>query len=211
MNSRFEYLTLLNREVRDEIIVCNSGGTQYELFNINDRKANFYAPGVGVVCQVALGMSLAIPERKVIALDGDGSLLLNLGILPVLGHERPANLLIIVFDNGFYEAGGNKRSLAGFETRLEDMAKGAGVDTVSVISDLGEFETAIRTALTVPGFRFLVVKTEPGRVGGNPKTTSGMEIKFRFARYVEESLGRSIFQPPTQSFKSATSSSKEKA
>ena len=136
--------------------------------------------------------------------DGDGSLLLNLGILPVLGHERPDNLLIIVFDNGFYEAGGNKRSLAGFETRLEDMARGAGVDTVSVISNLGEFETVIGTALTDSGFRFFVVKTEPGRVGGDPKTTSGMEIKFRFARYVEESLGRSIFQPPTQTFKSAT-------
>ncbi len=208
MNSRYEYLTLLNRELRDELIVCNSGGTQYELFNINDRKANFYAPGVGVVCQVALGMSLAVPERKVIALDGDGSLLLNLGILPVLGHERPSNLLIIIFDNGFYEAGGNKRSLAGFETRVEDLARGAGIDSVMLISDLAEFEIHIKTNLTSPGFCFFVVKTQPGRVGGDPKTNSGMEIKFRFARYVEESLGRSIFQAPTQSFKNANPSSK---
>ncbi len=204
MNSRYEYLTLLNREVRDQLIVCNSGGTQYELFNINDRKANFYAPGVGVVCQVALGMSFAIPERKVIALDGDGSLLLNLGILPVLGHERPPNLLIIVFDNGFYEAGGNKKSLAGFEARIEDMARGAGINTVRLISNLAEFESHIKPALASPGFCFFVVKTQPGRVGGEPKTASGMEIKFRFARYVEENLGRSIFQPPTQSFKTTT-------
>lgn len=208
MNTRFEYLTLLNRELRDELIVCNSGGTQYELFNINDRKANFYAPGVGVVCQVALGISLAVPERKVIALDGDGSLLLNLGILPVLGHERPSNLLIIIFDNGFYEAGGNKRSLAGLETKIEDLAKGAGIDSVLLVSNLAEFETHFKAALTGPGFRFFVVKTQPGRVGGDPKTTSGMEIKFRFARYVEESLGRNIFQPPTQSFKNENPSSK---
>nr|NIO06829.1 hypothetical protein [Deltaproteobacteria bacterium] len=165
---------------------------------------------VGVVCQVALGLSLAIPERKVIALDGDGSLLLNLGILPVLGHERPSNLSIIVFDNGFYEAGGNKRNHSGMETKLEEMARGAGIDAVSVIRTTDEFSTAMRQALTNPGFRFLVAKTEPGRVGGDPKTTSGMEIKFRFARYVEESLGRNIFQAPTQSFKGTEPKSKEK-
>lgn len=200
MNLRHEHIALLARELRDEIVVCNSGGTQDELFTAADREANVYAPGVGLVCQVALGIALAIPDRRVIALDGDGSLLLYLGILPVLAHERPENFLVIVFDNGLYEAGGNRPSLAGSGTRLEELARGAGIEAVTVQTSLEEFAADLKAALSDSGFRFFVVKVRPGRVGGVPKTISGMENKFRFMRYVEERLGKKIFQPPTQRY-----------
>jgi sulfopyruvate decarboxylase subunit beta len=84
--------------------VTNTGGTQHELFSLGDRDANLYAAGIGLVSQVGLGLAIALPNRRVIALDGDGSLLLNLGILPVLAQESPKNLLIVVFDNGLYES-----------------------------------------------------------------------------------------------------------
>jgi thiamine pyrophosphate-dependent acetolactate synthase large subunit-like protein len=106
MNLRHEYLSALVSELTDEIIVTNSGGTQHELFSLADRDANFYATGIGLASPVALGLAIALPNRKIIALDGDGSLLLNLGILPVLADERPQNLTILVFDNGLYESGG---------------------------------------------------------------------------------------------------------
>ncbi len=200
MNQRHEYIAVLARELRDEIVVCNSGGTQDELFTAADRDANVYAPGVGLVCQVALGVALAIPDRRVIALDGDGSLLLNLGILPVLAHERPENFLVVVFDNGLYEAGGNHPSLAGLGTKLEEVARGAGIEAVSLNTSVEDFAADLKAALSDQGFRFFVIKVKPGRVGGAPKTISGMENKFRFMRYVEERLGKKIFEPPTQRY-----------
>ena len=200
MNLRHEYIAVLSQELQDEIIVCNSGGIQDELYTAADRDANVYAPGVGLVCQVALGVALAIPERTVIALDGDGSLLLNLGILPVLAHQRPKNLFVIIFDNGVYEAGGNLATLAGKGTKLEELARGAGIEGVTVQTSVESFATDLKAALRHEGFHFFVVKVKPGRVTGAPKTISGMENKFRFMRYVEEKLGKTIFQPPTQRY-----------
>lgn len=200
MNLRHEYIAALSRELHDEIIVCNSGGIQDELYTANDREANVYAPGVGLVCQVALGVALAIPERTVLALDGDGSLLLNLGILPVLADQRPKNLFIIVFDNGVYEAGGNVATLASKGTKLEELARGAGIPGVVSHASLKSFAADLNSTLRQEGLRFFVVKVKPGRVVGAPKTISGVENKFRFMRFVEEKLGKKILQPPTQRY-----------
>ena len=200
MNLRHEYIAALAQELKDEIIVCNSGGVQDDLYSAADREANIYGPGVGLVCQVALGVALAIPERTVIALDGDGSLLLNLGILPVLADQKPKNLFFIVFDNGVYEAGGNVPTLASKGTKLEELARGAGIQAVAVQTGVQDFVTDLKAALSHDGLRFFVVKVKPGRVAGAPKTISGMENKFRFMRYVEEKLGKNIFQPPTQRY-----------
>jgi len=200
MNLRHEYIAALVQELKDEIIVCNSGGVQDDLYSAADRDANIYGPGVGLVCQVALGVALAIPERTVIALDGDGSLLLNLGILPVLADQKPKNLFVIVFDNGVYEAGGNVPTLASKGTKLEELARGAGIQAVAVQTGVQDFVTDLKAALSHGGLRFFVVKVKPGRVAGAPKTISGMENKFRFMRYVEEKLGKNIFQPPTQRY-----------
>ena len=200
MNLRHEYIAALVQELKDEIIVCNSGGVQDDLYSAADREANIYGPGVGLVCQVALGVALAIPERTVIALDGDGSLLLNLGILPVLADQKPKNLFVIVFDNGVYEAGGNVPTLASKGTKLEELARGAGIQAVAVQTGVQDFAADLKAALSHEGLRFLVVKVKPGRVAGAPKTISGMENKFRFIRYVEGKLGKNIFQPPTQRY-----------
>ena len=135
-----------------------------------------------------------------IALDGDGSLLLNLGILPVLADQKPKNLFVIVFDNGVYEAGGNVPTLASKGTKLEELARGAGVQGVAVQTSVEDFVTELKAALSHDALRFFVVKVKPGRVAGAPKTISGMENKFRFMRYVEKRLGKNIFSPPTQRY-----------
>jgi thiamine pyrophosphate-dependent acetolactate synthase large subunit-like protein len=208
MNLRHEYIAALAQDLKDEIIVCNSGGVQDDLYSAADREANIYGPGVGLVCQVALGVALAIPERTVIALDGDGSLLLNLGILPVLADQKPKNLFVIVFDNGVYEAGGNVPTLASKGTKLEELARGAGIQGVAVQTGVQDFVTDLKAALSHDGLRFFVVKVKPGRVAGAAKTISGMENKFRFMRYVEGKLGKNIFQPPTQRYTGGKSSDK---
>lgn len=198
MSFRHEYLSLLASELKDEIVVTNTGITQHEWSHLADRDANLYAPGMGLVCQVALGLAIALPRHRIIALDGDGSLLLNLGILPVLGHEKPQNLMIIVFDNGCYESIGSNRTLSSFGADFEVMARGAGIENSKTLTHLDQFLASIHTALSVPGCCFLVVKVDPGGLSVPPKKMSGMENKFRFVRYIEKTEGKAILEPPTQ-------------
>ena len=198
MNLRHEYLTALGRELSNEIIVTNTGGTQHELFSLGDRDANLYAAGIGLVSQVALGLAIALPNRKVIALDGDGSLLLNLGILPVLARERPPNLLVLVFDNGLYESGGNTPTLAGAGTDLAAIARGAGVKQAEIIDSLEQFKQDIPAVLQRATFEFFVIRIEPGGLAITPKGMSGVENKFRFMRHIEASEGKRIFFTPVR-------------
>jgi sulfopyruvate decarboxylase subunit beta len=196
MNQRHEYLSCLAPELRDELIVTNTGGTQHELFSLADRDATLYAAGIGLVSQVALGLALALPNRKVIALDGDGSLLLNLGILPVLAQQKPENLLILVFDNGLYESGGNTPTLSGLGTDLSAIATGAGIQNVRKIQSVAEFKNSLETALYGSEFAFYVIRIEPGGLPVTPKAMSGVENKFRFIRHIEATAGKQIISTP---------------
>lgn len=198
MNQRHEYLTALGRELTDEIIVTNTGGTQHELFALGDRDATLYAAGIGLVSQVALGLAIALPNRKVVALDGDGSLLLNLGILPVLAQQRPPNMIVLVFDNGLYESGGNTPTLTASGADLAGIARGAGLKQAESIDSLEQFKQEISTALKQPGFEFFVIRIEPGGLPITPKGMSGVENKFRFIRHIEETEGKRIFYTPVR-------------
>ncbi len=202
MNLRHEYLTLLAREVDKDIVVTNTGITQHEWSYLADRDSNLYAPGLGLVCQVALGIAIALPKRKVIALDGDGSLLLNLGILPVMAHENPGNLLVLVFDNGAYESLGDAPALTLFGTDLAAMARGAGIETAKTITSTDGFLPELNSTPSPPGLRFFVIKVDPGGLSVPPKIMSGAENKFRFVRHIESTEGKTILSPPTQAPKS---------
>lgn len=196
MNFRHEYLSSLVKELTDEIIVTNVGGTQHELFSLGDRDGNLYAVGIGLVSQVALGLAIALPNRKIIALDGDGSLLLNLGILPVLAQETPKNLLILVFDNGLYESGGNTATLSASGADLAAIAGGAGIRNPKSIDSLDQFIRCLKPALQGSAFDFFVIRVKPGAVPVTPKGMSGLENKFRFMRYIEATEGKSSFSRP---------------
>ena len=196
MNARHEYLSCLAQELADQIIVTNTGGTQHELFSLGDRDATLYAAGIGLVSQVALGLAIALPNRKVIALDGDGSLLLNLGILPVLAQQKPGNLLVLVFDNGLYESGGNTPTLSGSGTDLAAIAAGSGITNVKTIRSVAEFKETITAALNRFEFSFSVIRIEPGGLAVTPKGMSGVENKFRFIRHIEATEGKRIFSTP---------------
>jgi sulfopyruvate decarboxylase subunit beta len=198
MNFRHEYLSALVKELRHEIIVTNTGGTQHELFTLGDRDANLYAAGIGLVSQVALGLAIALPKRKIIALDGDGSLLLNLGILPVLAQQTPKNLLVMVFDNGLYESGGNTATLSASGADLAAIAKGAGVTNPKTIDSLDGFIQIFKPALQGSAFDFLVIRVKPGGLPVTPKGMSGVENKFRFIRYIEATEGKRIFSTPVR-------------
>ncbi len=113
--TRFDAIDLTHRTLTDEPVVVNLGHAAYELFAAGDRPLNFYTWGsMGLTSSIALGLALARPDRRVVALDGDGSLLMNLGSLATIAVCAPANLLVLVLDNGRYgTTGGQATPTAG--------------------------------------------------------------------------------------------------
>src|SRR3978361_122065 len=93
----------------DEAVVAGIGNTNFDLWAAGHRAQNFYMLGsMGLACPIALGVALAQPERGVIALEGDRSLLVALGFLATVGMLRPRNLTIVIMDNGIYQITGKQ-------------------------------------------------------------------------------------------------------
>jgi sulfopyruvate decarboxylase subunit beta len=139
-------------------------------------------------------MALGLPRRKVIALDGDGSLLMNLCSLPTMARMSPNNLLHIVFDNEVYEASGSKKTATGAGTDLVGIARAAGVKYACWANSPEEFVDAIRAALGGNNLCFIGVKVSTERAEVPPYPVDEVENKYRFIRYVERTEKLSILK-----------------
>jgi thiamine pyrophosphate-dependent acetolactate synthase large subunit-like protein len=144
-----------------EPVLSNLGRNTYDLFAAGHRPQNFYTWGaMGTVSSVGLGLALARPDLRVVVLDGDGSLLMNLGSLATIASQRPANLIHIVCDTGTYETTGGQASPTAGVTDLAALGKGAGIAHVERVADLDQFERAVRRSLKDPGPWLIVAKME---------------------------------------------------
>lgn len=197
MSTRFECLSRLVTRIGDALVVTGPGATARELCALNDRDGNLYRVYMGGVVPIALGLALALPDRQVIALDGDGSLLMGLTILPVVGYYKPKNLLVIVFDNEIYEGAGGLPTLTAHETDLTAVARVVGVRHVRETTDVEAFEQALEAALQAKETGFLVAKVGPG-TRAPYADLDGVENKYRFVRYVEKTEGVRVLGPPAR-------------
>lgn len=197
MSTRYECLSRFVSRIEDALVVTGPGATTRELCALNDRDGNLYRAYMGGVVPIALGLALAFPHRRVIALDGDGSLLMGLTILPVVGHYKPRNLLVIVFDNGIYEGAGKLPTLAGPDTNLAAIARAAGIRSARETTDTEAFEQALDAALQAGETGFLVAKVEPGSQAPYAEL-DGIENKYRFVRYIEKTERVRVFEPPAR-------------
>ena len=111
--------------------------------------------------KVGLGLALARPDLRVIVLDGDGSLLMNLGSLATISTLRPANLVHIVFDNRMYETTGGQATHTAKGVNLAAIARGAGLSQVREVRDLPSFANAAEAALREAGPWFIVASVDP--------------------------------------------------
>src|SRR5688572_19665489 len=132
----YECLQALAERVSDELVVTNLGGVAREWFALNDRDGNLYRPYMGHPTPLALGLALALPHRRVLAIDGDGSMLMGLTVLPVIASQNPSNLVIIVIDNEAYEATGGPPSLTAGGTDLSGMARAAGIPNTWLVREI---------------------------------------------------------------------------
>ncbi len=145
----------------DALIVSNLGSNTYDLHALGHRPANFYMWGaMGLTASVGLGLALARPERRVIVLDGDGSLLMNLGALATAAAQAPGNLVHIVWVNGLWqETGGQPIATAG-AADLAAIGRGAGLRRVVAVDDPDGLDAALARAMAEPGPWLLVARLQ---------------------------------------------------
>lgn len=166
----------------DEIVVAGIGNANFDLFAAGPRPQNFYMLGsMSLAVPIALGVALSQPSKKVFVIEGDGSLLMNLGALATVAMVAPANLTVIVWDNGTYQITGGQTAATAEATDLVAVARGAGIVESAWARDEAEFERFVRDGLTGRGPRFIGarVNQEPGV--GRPERDPVL-VKDRFMR-----------------------------
>ncbi len=146
MVSRYDLLMKLSAIIPDDTLVVSCiGNTSSFWGQIRERETDLLHISLGMCTPTAFGLALALPNRKVIALDADGNLLLNLGSLGTVANHNPANLIIIVFDNGNY-LGSNINepgmpTATGGKLNLDGLARASGIDSASTVQIRISFRT----------------------------------------------------------------------
>ena len=193
---RQDILVRLGKFLNDsDILVAALAGTTNECFRTLHRPANLYLVGMGMVTPVAFGLAKALPRRRIIALDGDGSLLLSPSILPVVGTYKPRNLCVIVFDNEqLYGSRGGPASQTAHGADLAGMARAAALDATATIETADDFAVEFSRFISERGPAVIVCKIEPTYIRGDGPNFNGQENKFRLVRLIEESEGIRILE-----------------
>ena len=156
--SRLAALGIALKAIGDEPVVHANGYICRESFSVADRPQSFYMIGsMGLAPAIALGLALARPARRTVVFDGDGNLLMNLGILAMIGGRRTPNLLHLVFDNEVYGSTGNQASPSR-EVRLDRLAAGAGYRTAVAVAGPDELGAALASTRAADGPHFVLIK-----------------------------------------------------
>lgn len=164
----------------DELVVASLGNTKYELFAAEDRPENFYLwNAMGMASSVGLGMAMACPERRVLVLDGDGAILMNLGSLATTAWRAARNMVHVVFDNRAHYLTGGQPTATSASADLARIADGAGFPRAERVETLAAFQSALERALVEPGPWFIQALVEQReRTARPPKSPTFLKHRF---------------------------------
>jgi thiamine pyrophosphate-dependent acetolactate synthase large subunit-like protein len=171
---------LVAKLTRDEAVVAGIGNTNFDLYAAGHRPQNFYMLGsMGLACPIALGVALAQPERGVIALEGDGSILMALGCLATIGMVKPRNLTILIMDNGLYQITGKQAAATAGSADIVAIARGAGIAESHWVRDEAHFEQLLARRFEEGGPVLLAAKIDdqPG-TGQTPRDPALIRQRF---------------------------------
>ena len=190
---RYECLELLAPMITDQLVVASQSGQKIEWGHLSNHEGNLLLGMMGCALGVGMGLALALPHRRVLVLESDGSVLLSLFNLVTLANLNPHNLGVFVFDNGVYSGSriSEPTATAG-RTDLEAMARGAGIEHSLTVRDIEDFKKKGLAALSQNGLRFIVCKVEESLLHREiPRPTVDLaENKYRFVRYLERTEGK---------------------
>jgi thiamine pyrophosphate-dependent acetolactate synthase large subunit-like protein len=171
---------LLAEKLTDEVVVTNLGQATLDMQQIADRPLNFYNFGsMGQCSAIAMGVALSRPDARVVSLDGDGSMLMNLGQLCTVANTAPPNLSIVVWDNEVHQTTGGQPTATSMKSSLAGVARGAGIEKVMEPQNEEEVSAAFDRILNEEGPFFVVVKVDAGPAAGSmQRDLMGYKIRF---------------------------------
>ena len=177
--ARYEAIQDIINYIDDEAVICNIGFPSRELYEINDRSKNFYMIGsMGLASSIGLGLALAKPHEDIVVIDGDGSLLMNMGSLVTIFANNPSNLTWIVIDNGAYGSTGNQDTYAQV-IDLVDIAKSVGFKNSYNFKDID-----LKEIIKSDDASFIVYETEAGNSKAPIIDIDPITIKERFIKSI---------------------------
>ena len=191
---------LVARLHRDEAVIGGIGNTNFDLWMAGQRPQNFYMLGsMGLACPIALGVALAQPARGVVALEGDGSLLMQLGCLATIAALKPPNLLIVVMDNARYQITGGQPTATAAGADLVAAAAALGIASAHWANDEPGFDSLVQRSLASPGPHLIAAPIDAQPATGTTERDP-MIIRHRFMQAMLEKTAK----PPAQSEREPT-------
>lgn len=182
---RLDALSSIYTQIKDYVVVTNMGAVAVELYSLGHRPNFFYLEhSMGLASSVGLGLALSLPGSRVIVIDGDGSVLMNLGTLSTMARYNPPNLTHLIFDNE------SLLSVGGFPTATSTGADLAGIATTSGVSNVSkagtveELSIALAEAIHRAELSVLVASVEAVGPTSYHMDISLLENRFQFQRYI---------------------------
>ena len=183
---RVDALRAIYPELASRVVVTNMGAAPAELFSLGHQPGFFYVwHAMGLASSVGLGIALARPELPVVVVDGDGSVLMNLGTFTTLARYRPRNLVHLIFDNEVLLSVGRSFTTAtATGSDLAAIAAAAGVPRTATVRTEDELREAFAAALAAQELTVLVAKVEPQGPSSYFIDLHLLENRFQFERHL---------------------------
>ena len=183
---RLDCLRSTYSELEDCLVVTIMGAVAAELHSLGHRPNFFYLQhAMGLASSTGLGLALCLPEQRVIVLDVDGSLLMNLGSLSTMARYRPEKLVHVVFDNESLLSVGGFPTATSTGTDLEGIARAAGVPRVATVHSVESFKAAVTDAVQGNELTTIIAKVEAKGPAGYVTDLALLENRFQFRRHIQ--------------------------
>ena len=184
---RIEALRTIYPQLKDHIIVTNMGAAAVELYSLGHHPNFFYLEhSMGLASSVGLGLALSLPGHRVVVIDGDGSVLMNLGTLSTMARYQPSNLVHLIFDNGSLLSVGGFPTATSTGADLAGIASTSGVEHVAMANTIEELDGVFTEAMQRDALSVLVAKVEAVGPKSYHMDVSLLENRFQFQRYISE-------------------------
>ena len=185
MMRRIDALNAIYPRLQESIVVTIMGAVAAELQSIGHQPNFFYLQhAMGLASSTGLGLALCLPKQPVIVIDGDGSLLMNLGSLSTMARYRPKNLTHVVFDNESLLSVGGFPTATSTGSDIAGIAAAAGVPRTTTVNTIEEFTTAFRESLAAHELTTIVAKVEAVGPSGYVTDLTLLENRYQFQRHL---------------------------
>ena len=179
---RKEAMKIVIDEIGQNPIISANGFISRDLFNVCDKKNNFYMIGsMGLASSIGLGVAIKNPKKQIFVFDGDGNILMNLGSLTTIGSIKPKNFVHIIFDNSSHESTGGQPTNSNL-VKIDEIAKSCNYNKVFVTKTNNELKKILIKSRQINGPIMILVKIKKGGDIGNRITIEPKKIKERFMK-----------------------------